>query len=383
MKCNRTRMICVANGMRRRSCFALLSLLACIGLFHGAELPKLSGRYALILADPSAAEFAQSHRGAVQAVENHRQQLRAAQESLRNELIHRNYTVTGSVQTVLNAVFVMATPAQLAELRSLPGVKAVRPLRRFHHNLARAVLVINANPKGWNLAGGVENAGKGLKIGMIDTGIDITHPAFQDPSLSMPAGFPKCDTPADCTNFTNSKVIVARSYVQELAAGSGTNPALTSRPDDYSARDRDGHGTATAMCAGGETAGGPLATITGVAPKAYLGNYKVFGDPEVNGFASGDVIIRALEDALNDGMDIASLSLGGTAFSGPLDTGATCNLPANTACDPEVAAVENASQAGMLVVAAAGNEGSDGYQFSQNGVLTRSTVNSPGDAPSA
>jgi len=148
--------------MMRWSCFVLLALLACVGGLHGAELPNFSGRYALILADPSAAEFAQSHHGAVQAVENHRQQLRAAQESLRSELVRRNYKVTGSVQTLLNAVFVAATPQQLPELRSLPGVKAVRPLRRFHHSLARAVLVINANSKGWNLVGGGDNAGKGL-----------------------------------------------------------------------------------------------------------------------------------------------------------------------------------------------------------------------------
>src|SRR5262249_22236269 len=142
---------------------------------------------------------------------------------------------------------------------------------------ATAVVLINANPNGWNLAGGKNNAGKGLKIAIIDTGIDQTHAAFQDSSLPIPTSFPKCNVQSDCDNFTNHKVIVARSYVKQLAAGTGSNPAANSRPDDYSARDRDGHGTATAMCAAGETNSGPIATITGVAPKAYLGNYKVFG----------------------------------------------------------------------------------------------------------
>ena len=365
--------------MRRYSvAFVLIS--ACLGSLHAAELPKSSGRYALILADPSAAEFAQAHHGAAQAIESHRQQVRVSQDALRSELTRRKYIVTGSVQTLLNAVFVIATPQQLAELRSLPGVKAVRPLRRFHPNLARAVVVIDANPAGWNLAGGKDNAGKGLKIGMIDTGIDQTHPAFQDPALPIPAGFPKCDVQSDCTNFTNNKVIVARSYVRLLAAGTAPNPAATSRPDDYSARDRDGHGTATAMCAAGESNAGPVATIAGVAPKAYLGNYKVFGDPEVNGFTTGDIIIQALEDALSDGMDIVSLSLGSTALSGPLDTGATCGESAGTPCDPEAFAVESAIQSGMLVVAAAGNEGENG---SQTNFPTQNTIDSPGDAPSA
>ena len=365
--------------MKCRNTLAFSLALACMSVLHAAEPPVFSGRYALILADPSAAEFAQSHGRARPAVEDHRRQLRAAQSAVRSELERRRYKVTGSVQSVLNAVFVIATPQQVAELRGLPGVKAVRPLRRFHPNLERAVVIIDANPLGWNLAGGIDNAGKGIKIGMIDTGIDQTHPAFQDPSLPMPAGFPKCDVPSNCANFTNNKVIVARSYIKQLAMGSGTSPAL-SRPDDYSARDRDGHGTATAMCAAGETNSGPVVTITGVAPKAYLGNYKVFGDPEVNGFTSGDIIIQALDDALNDGMDIVSLSLGSPALFGPLDTGAACGAPTNAPCDPEASAVENAIKSGMLVVAAAGNEGGDG---SQTTVATLNTIDSPGDAPSA
>ncbi|HLN02209.1 MAG TPA: S8 family serine peptidase [Bryobacteraceae bacterium] len=364
----------------RRYCVALVLTFAWLGSLYAAELPTFSGRYALILDNPSAAEFAQVHHGTTQAIESHRQQIRASQDALRSELTRRKYIVTGAVQTLLNAVFVIATPQQMAELRSLPGVRAVRPLRRFHPNLARAVVVIDANPNGWNLAGGEGNAGKGLKIGMIDTGIDQTHPAFQDASLPMPAGFPKCDVQSNCANFTNNKVIVARSYVKQLAAGTAPNPAATSRPDDYSARDRDGHGTATAMCAAGESNPGPAATIAGVAPKAYLGNYKVFGDPEVNGFTGGDIIVMALEDALNDGMDIVSLSLGSTALSGPLDTGAACGASAGAPCDPEAFAVENAIQSGMLVIAAAGNEGENG---SQTSFPTQNTIDSPGDAPSA
>jgi hypothetical protein len=69
----------------------------------------------------------------------------------------------------------------------------------------------------------------------------------QDNSLAAPAGFPKCQG-NDCV-FSNNKVIVARSYVRQLAAGSPTNPAADSRPDDYSPRDRVGHGTALAMIA--------------------------------------------------------------------------------------------------------------------------------------
>jgi minor extracellular serine protease Vpr len=369
--------------MKRGISYILLLAFGGFGLLRAAGPPNFSGRYALILTDPSTAEFSRSRANTPQVVENHRQQLRVAQAALRAELARRNYTVTGSVQTLLNAVFVAATPAQVAELRSLPGVLAVRPLRRFHLNLDQAVKLINANPTGWNAVGGVGNAGLGVKIAIIDTGIDQTHPAFQDNSLTIPSGFPKCNVQSDCTNFTNNKVIVARSYVQELAAGSGPNPAVNSLPDDYSARDRVGHGTAVAMCAAGKTNSGPSDTITGVAPKAYLGSYKIFGSSEINGGATSDVIISALEDAFNDGMDIASLSLGGPAFYGPLDTGATCGEPAGTPCDPEATAFQNAVSEGMMVVAAAGNESQNGYLYNETGAITLNTIDSPGDAPAA
>jgi len=103
--------------------------------------------------------------------------------------------------------------------------------------------------RGLERARRTDNAGAGIKIGLLDTGIDQNHPAFQDPSLTPPAGFPKYD--AGNLAYTNNKVIVARSYVSVLAAGSPGDPAADSRPDDLSPRDRMGHGTALAMIAAG------------------------------------------------------------------------------------------------------------------------------------
>ena len=90
------------------------------------------------------------------------------------------------------------------------------------------------------------NAGKGIKIAILDTGVDQNHPSLQDSTLTTPAGFPKCNVQSDCNHFTNSKVIVARSYVRQLALGTGPIDPTMTFPDDYSARDRVGHGTATA-----------------------------------------------------------------------------------------------------------------------------------------
>ncbi len=346
-------------------------------LIYGmASAAALSNRYALILEDPPVSERYASRQTVQSApARNYQQQVEARQQILRTELGSRKIAVSGSASTLLNAVFVVAPAGRENELKSLPGVKAVMPLRRYRRDLNRATQLVNA-PGAWSALGGVQNAGTGIKIAIIDTGIDQNHPAFQDSSMSAPAGFPKCTT-GDCV-FTNNKVIVARSYVHQLAAGSDSaNPALDSRPDDYSARDRSGHGTAVASCAAGATNTSAL-TFTGMAPKAWLGNYKIYGSPEVNDFSTDDVIIMAFEDALRDGMDIASLSTGGPAFVGALDSGAACGNPTGVTCDPLAQAVENATKAGMTVVVAAGNSGGDG-----NVTPTFNTISSPADAPSA
>ena len=314
-------------------------------------------RYALILNDPP---------------------IETRHQALRSELARRNISITGSTKILLNAVYVTAPKERLDELKTLPGVKGVVALRWRRLNLNRATQLVNA-PAAWTALGGVQNAGAGIKIAIIDTGIDQTHPAFQDSSLEMPAGYPICSG-SDCA-FTSNKVIVARSYVRLVAAGTDPqNPPADSRPDDYSPRDRIGHGTAVASCAAGMPTSSPAGlTLTGVAPKAYLGNYKIFGSPEVNQSAPDDPIIMALEDALNDHMDIASLSLGSPALTGPLDSGAVCGNAPGVPCDALAMAVENAVKAGMLVVVASGNDAT-GQSINAPAF---GTVESPGDAPSA
>ena len=336
--------------------------------------PPPSGRFILILEDPPLAERFTSKESLRSAeAKSYLKQIEARQRTLRNELKLRNIEVTGSVTTVQNAIFVIAPKERLNELKSLPGVKGVVPARRYHRNLNRAAQLVNG-PAAWNLLGGIQNAGAGVKIAILDTGIDQSHPAFQDDSLPMPAGYPICNG-ADCA-FTSNKVIVARSYVRQIAAGGAPNPAADSRPDDYSARDRDGHGTAVASCAAANQNTGVVA-FSGIAPKAWLGNYKIYGSPGVNDTTTDDIIIQAMEDAFNDGMDIVSFSSGGPAFSGPLDAGEACGNDPGVACDPVARAFEDVTQKGMIVVAAAGNEGEDGNRYPTFG-----SISSPADAPS-
>ena len=321
--------------------------------------------YALVLSDASVAA-ATTSRQALDGVEarGRLQGIRAAQRGVRAELARRNVRIVGSAELLLNAVFVSIPRDRAGELAGIPGVARVQYLPPLRRHLDRALDLVKVQ-QAWNTLGGASSAGAGVKIGIIDTGIDQNHPGFQDASLSPPSGFPKGDT-----GFTNSKVVVARSYVGMLPA-----------PDDQSPRDRVGHGTAIAMIAAGVRNTGPAATIQGVAPKALLGNYKVFGSPGVNDYTLYSAVSLALEDALRDGMDIVTLSLGegDPATYGPLDSFPECGDGRTAAaCDIRAQAVETAIRNGLTVVVSAGNDGDTAAQFP-----ALNTVHSPGTAPSA
>ena len=275
-----------------------------------------------------------------------RTQIHQQQGLVRAQVEAAEAQVVRTLDTVVNAFIVNIPDAKAANLASIPGVLRVHPVRKFKLSLDHA-LPLHHVPEAWQQVG-IGNAGAGMKIAMIDTGIDVQHPGFQDPSLTVPAGFPLVNTSSDVA-YTNNKVIVARSYA---------NLFDTADPDP-SARDRVGHGTATAMAAAGVANTAPLAAISGVAPKAWLGSYKVFGSPGVNDSASEAAILTAIEDAVNDGMDVISLSLGTLEATRIQD-------------DIEVQALERAAGLGIIVVVAVGNDGPD-----------PNTISSPATAPSA
>ncbi len=348
-----------------------LFVLAVVGALSFVHSRSRIGEYALILKDqPIAHEIHSRAELSNAAARQQMQKIRLAQSNVLAELKRRKIPVQWSGQILANAIYVRTTAEAAAQLSSIPGVAHVQYLPPLKLDLNTALNLMNI-PQAQNALGGSASAGAGIKIGIIDTGIDQNHAGFQDASLKPPAGFPKGDP-----NFTNNKVIVARSYT---TLNSSTDPNY-STPDDPTPRDHTGHGTAIAMIAAGVQNTGPMATIQGVAPKAFLGNYRVWGSPGVNDFASYAGVQQALEDALSDGMDIVTLSMseGYTIGVGPLDTGAACNLDPGQPCDAYASFVENAVQAGMVVVTSAGNDGNIGTQ-----PTTFETVHTPGTAPSA
>jgi len=304
--------------------------------------------YIVELSTPAAGEFAARQRRSLKSMardaqlQSHRQAIRQEQQRVRAEIEQQGAIVLDSFELVRNALVVRMNAQTAAAVATASGVIRVHPVRLYHPVLDHA-LPLERIPDAWQQIGGMDKAGAGVKIAIIDTGIDVTHPAFQGFTAPMPSGFPIVNKESDLV-YTNNKVIVARSYINPTTGRS------------YTAQDLDGHGTGVAMVAAGLANAGPNGMITGVAPQAWLGNYKVFPN---NAGAPDSLIIRALEDAVSDGMDILNLSLGGTPAPRPSD-------------DILVSAVETAVAAGKIVTIAAGNDGD-----------VPNTIGSPGTAPSA
>ena len=280
------------------------------------------------------------------AAERQRTAVRAQQAVARAAVERSGGHVSGTIENLINALLIEIPDEKAAELRRVPGVKTVHAVRVFEMSLDHA-LSLHHVPDAWTQVG-LANAGAGMRIGMIDSGIEIGHAGFNDAGFTAPAGFPVAGSVGDLA-FTNNKVIVARSYASLF---------ITQDPDP-SVRDHIGHGTGTAMAAAGVSNSSVLTTISGVAPQAYLGVYKVFGTPGFNDGGSESAILTAIEDAVNDGMNVLNLSFG-------------VDVAGELGSDPTVQVVEAASALGMIVVASAGNNGPN-----------PGTVGTPASAPHA
>ncbi len=252
---------------------------------------------------------------------------------------------------VLSGLAVDLPLRDLARVAALPGVAAVYPSVRYRPLASDGPSLIGA-PAIWGPA--LEHGGRGVKIGIIDDGIDAGHPYFDPAGFELPPGFPKGDT-----SFTTAKVIVARAFAPPDARW-----RYASRPFDPA---NSSHGTHVAGIAAGNAGTvartRPRTVISGVAPLAYLGNYKALTVPTTSGVGldgNSPELVAAIEAAVADGMDVINLSLGEPEI--------------DPARDAVAKALDNAAAAGVVPVVAAGNE------FLE---LGRGSIGSPGTAAQA
>jgi minor extracellular serine protease Vpr len=238
----------------------------------------------------------------------------------------------------------------LPKLLNVSAVTKIYPNVSYYSTMDRGPSVIKAT----DLQAATGDKGQGIKIGVVDTGVDSSSPFLNPAGFTYPAGFPRGDT-----KLTTPKVIVARSFPGPV------RDKLSAAAFDKT----EPHGThVSGIAAGDEGTNAPagpdhpaVANLAGVAPKAWIGNYRVFTVPTPLGHqANSPEIVKAFEAAVADGMNVINFSGGGAQTD-----------PAN---DVMYETVHNVVLAGVVPVIAAGNDRED---------FGLGTTGSPGTAPDA
>ena len=145
------------------------------------------------------------------ASQNYLHQLDAAQRALQAQIHTRipQARLRWRFGVVLNGFAVVVPRSQLAKLSRVAGVQ-VWPSIGYHTLLDRTPGIIGA-PTLWGPT--LATAGQGMKIAIVDDGIDQTHPFFAPAGYTYPAGFPKGQTA-----YTTPKVIVAKAFAPATPA---------------------------------------------------------------------------------------------------------------------------------------------------------------------
>lgn len=243
--------------------------------------------------------------------------------------------VRQTYQNAWNGVAVSMSDDDANVIAGAKGVTAVYPVLRFDApepasgekpDMASALTMTGADVVQSEL--GFD--GTGVKVGIIDSGIDYDHPDLGG-------------TGADGGAFPTSRVVTGWDFVGDDYNADAADPNYQPTPQpDAVPDDCGGHGTHVAGIVGAN--GDPAEDgVRGVAPGVTFGAYRVFG---CEGSTTADVMLAAMERALDDGMDVVNMSIG-SAFS---------IWPSY----PTAVAGDNLVAAGVTVVASIGNSGASG-----------------------
>jgi minor extracellular serine protease Vpr len=250
--------------------------------------------------------------------------------------------VIGSVQLVANTVFLEVDAADLKAVQGDRAVTRIAPTGDYKRNLAETVPYIGAET-----LQGLGVTGKGVRVAVLDSGIDYTHASMGGPGTAEAYAAAWGTSAADPRNtttdglFPTAKVVGGYDFVGESWNGTATSPPLAPDPDPIASPDQStfgGHGTHVADIIGGKN---------GVAPDTKLYSVKVCAVPTSS--CSGVALMQGMEFAVDpngdgdtkDRVDIINMSLG-SSYGQPFD-------------DDLSAAVDRATKLGVLTVASAGN----------------------------
>ncbi len=394
-----------AGSFRKTVATGLTTALLAAGLVaasapaaHAAPAPGISkppvsptlfedGRYIVTLADDAASTYDGGIQGLTATKPEPGNSLDARTAPVENYVEHLEETQSAVADSVgadiaysytlaLNGFSADLTAEQAARLSADRKVSSVTrdELQQVTATPSTEFLGLEGDDGVWAAIGGVDTAGEGIVLGVLDTGIAPENPSFAGEPLGYTPGeepyragetivFEKadgqtfsgvCETGAqfgadDC----NTKVIGARYYVDGFGAGNIGDE--TTGPGEFlSPRDGDGHGSHTASTAAGNhdvaasVSGTDFGTISGVAPAAKISSYKVCWsgpdpvDTADDGCATSD-LVAAIDQSVADGVDVINFSIGGGAAQSTIEVTDEAFL--------------GAAAAGIFVSASAGNAG--------------------------
>lgn len=241
-----------------------------------------------------------------------------------------NYRENFAYNDLFNGLSLTITRSQLSTVARLPGVKAIYPVEVMrmpdpetnpHPDMITALSMTGADIAQSEL--GLD--GRGIRVAVMDTGVDIDHPDLGGNGTN------------GGTSFPTSRVIKGWDFVGDAFNADPDSPSYNPvATPDRNPDDCNGHGTHVAGIIGAN------GEIKGVAPKVKFGAYRVFG---CEGSTTADIMIAAMERAHRDGMDVLNMSIGST-YQWPEY--------------PTAKAASRLVNKGIVVVASAGNSGATG-----------------------
>lgn len=252
-----------------------------------------------------------------------------------------------SFRVVYGGVSAVVPANSVRDIAAMPGVVAVQA-DTMHKLLTDSSPQFLGAPAAYNQLGSTGNAGEGVIYANLDTGVWPEHPSFADQgNLSTPPGPARaCDfgdnplTPANDPFPCQNKLIGGDAFLNTYLS----NPARAAAEPFHTSRDSNGHGTHTSSTSAGNQVsdvsvlGRSLAPIHGLAPGAWVMEYKVCG---IQGCFGSDSA-AAVAQAILDGVDVINFSISGGT---------------NPFTDPVELSFLDAYAAGVFVSASAGNDG--------------------------
>ena len=257
-----------------------------------------------------------------------------------------------SFDTLWNGVSVNVPKEQAGALGAIPGVQAVYPVvpvalpPSAGGGTSDPDLKYATGMTGASSANEAGFTGKGVKVAIMDSGLDYTLPEFGScqslgPNCRVAGGFDLVGDNYDSNSADSTYQPIPHPDSDPAPCDPNVADEIATHPGAGSSA--AAHGTHVAGIVGADGRSDPDNLVTGVAPEATLYAYRVFG---CNGSTDSDVMAEAMERAFADGAQVLNMSIGAALFNFP-------NYPTAQAADA-------LADRGVVVVASIGNSGDTG-----------------------